>query len=155
VLNVIQKPAVNINTTVTINNKIHHVHSLQPPDTPTTTNALFALHQNLKTKVANASSLEPAVMVYIHKIENAAENAFAEQSILLKENLLLFQQNNERSIRVSTKAKLVGNAKVMKYEDLVKEQEALNEKVYYRILGRTEVQDALTSNFISYRVFHV
>jgi len=59
---------------------------------------------------------------------NAAENAFAERSILLDENLLLFQQNNERAVRVSTKATMIGNARVMKYEDIVKEQEARDEK---------------------------
>jgi hypothetical protein len=56
----------------------------------------------------------------IRKLANAAENAFAERSILLDENLLLFQQNNERAVRVFTKAMMKGNARVMKYEDIVK-----------------------------------
>jgi hypothetical protein len=40
----------------------------------------------------------------------------------LDENLLLFEQNNERNIRKSIKATAVGSAKVLSYEDIVEAQ---------------------------------
>ena len=43
---------------------------------------------------------------------NAAEKVFADRTILLDENLLLFDQNNERNMRKSIKATAVGKAKV-------------------------------------------
>jgi hypothetical protein len=54
---------------------------------------------------------------------DAAENAFAERAILLDENLLLFEQNNEKTTRTSIEATVVGTAKVMSYEDIVEAQQ--------------------------------
>ena len=53
---------------------------------------------------------------------NAVEKAFADRAILLDENLLLFEQNNERNTRKSIKATAVGKAKVLSYEDIVEAQ---------------------------------
>jgi len=53
---------------------------------------------------------------------NAAENAFTDRAILLDENLLLFEQNNEKATRKSIKATVVGSARVMSYEDIVEAQ---------------------------------
>jgi hypothetical protein len=64
----------------------------------------------------------------IQKIADAAENAFAERAILLDENLLLFEQNNEKTTRTSMKATVVGTAKVMSYEDIVEAQQKRNMK---------------------------
>jgi hypothetical protein len=55
-------------------------------------------------------------------LANAAENAFADRAILLDENLLLFEQNNEKATRKSIKATVVGSARVMSYEDIVEAQ---------------------------------
>jgi len=49
---------------------------------------------------------------------NAAENAFADRSLLLDENQLLFEQNCERNVRKSVQSKIIGTAKVLSYEDL-------------------------------------
>lgn len=54
--------------------------------------------------------------------------AFAESSILHGENLLLVQQNCKKVVRVAIKATIVGRARVMKYEDIVKEQQLREEK---------------------------
>jgi len=59
----------------------------------------------------------------IEKIADAAENAFAKQAILLDENLLLFEQNNEKTTRTSIKAIVVGTAKVLSYKDIVEAQQ--------------------------------
>jgi hypothetical protein len=53
---------------------------------------------------------------------NAAENVFAGRAILLDENLLLFEQNYEKATRKSIKATVVGSARVLSYEDIVKAQ---------------------------------
>jgi hypothetical protein len=55
-------------------------------------------------------------------LANAAENAFADRAILLDENLLLFEQNNEKITRKSVKATVVGSARVLSYEDIVEAQ---------------------------------
>jgi hypothetical protein len=41
----------------------------------------------------------------------------------LDENLLLFEQNNEKITRTSIKATVVGTAKVLSYEDIVEAQQ--------------------------------
>jgi hypothetical protein len=131
VLNEIHKPILKDSSSViVINKKIHDVYTLKPPDTPITSDALSALRQSINVVLEKAQSLEPVAKLCIRKLANAAENAFAERSILLDENLLLFQQNNEKAVRVSTKATMVGNAKVMKYEDIMKKQEAHDEKEF-------------------------
>jgi len=56
----------------------------------------------------------------MRKLANAAEKAFAERALLLDENRLLFEQNNESSCRQSARSTVVGKAKVMSYEDIVK-----------------------------------
>jgi len=56
----------------------------------------------------------------VQKIANAAENAFAKQAILLDENMLLFEQNNEKTIWTSTKSTVIGTAKVLSYKDIIK-----------------------------------
>jgi hypothetical protein len=41
----------------------------------------------------------------------------------LDENLLLFEQNNEKNTHTSIKATVVGTAKVLSYEDIVETQQ--------------------------------
>jgi hypothetical protein len=129
VLDGIQRPVVDRSSTaLTVPKTIHDVKEPQLPDAPVTADALSALRRRIENTVAKAESINPEDKLWIDKLMNAAENAFAERSILLDENLLLFQQNNERAVRVSTKATIIGNARVIKYEDLVKEREVPDEK---------------------------
>jgi hypothetical protein len=103
VLDGIQKPVLDISsTTLTIQNKVHDVKQPQLPGTPVTADAPSALRRRIESAVTKVESLKPAEKLCIDKLMNAAENEFAERSILLDENLLLFQQNNERAVRVST-----------------------------------------------------
>lgn len=67
--------------------------------------------------------LDTHTRLSIQKIADAAENAFAERAILLDENLLLFEQNNEKTTRTSIKATVVGTARVISYEDIVEAQQ--------------------------------
>ncbi|OCK80285.1 hypothetical protein K432DRAFT_393193 [Lepidopterella palustris CBS 459.81] len=68
------------------------------------------------------------MQMYIKKLANATENAFADRSMMLGENEELFRQNCEKEVRASTRAKKVGTARVMKYEDILKEQELREKK---------------------------
>ena len=61
-------------------------------------------------------ALTPAVTA------NIAENAFTDRAILLDENLLLFEQNNEKATRKSIRAIVVGSTRVMSYEDIIEAQ---------------------------------
>jgi hypothetical protein len=56
------------------------------------------------------------------ELANIAENAFTNRAILLDENLLLFEQNNEKATRKSIRAIVVGSARVMSYEDIIEAQ---------------------------------
>jgi hypothetical protein len=67
---------------------------------------------------------------------NAAENAFADRAILLDENLLLFEQNNEKNTRTSIKATVVGTAKVLSYEDIVEAQRKRDERDVAAVIAR-------------------
>jgi hypothetical protein len=58
----------------------------------------------------------------LQKLANAAEKAFADRALLLDENRLLFEQNNEKTTRLSIRSTVTGNAKVMTYDDIVEAQ---------------------------------
>ena len=122
VLDGIQKPTMNNITTVpTPLVSVDDTQSVQPPETPTTSNALAVLWQSINNTIAKTELLDPTARMYIKKLANAAENAFADRSMMLGENEELFRQNCEKEIRAFTRAKKVGNARVMKYEDILKE----------------------------------
>ena len=70
------------------------------------------------------------------KLNNAAEKAFAECSLLLDDNRLLFAQNNEKLSRKSARSTVVGTAKVMSYEDIVEAQTNRDAKAASRIPKR-------------------
>ncbi len=56
---------------------------------------------------------------HFQKLANAAEKAFADLAILLDENKLLFEQNSEKTSRVSIRSTVTGTAKVMTYDDII------------------------------------
>jgi hypothetical protein len=69
-------------------------------------------------------------------LNNAAEKAFAECSLLLDDNRLLFAQNNEKVSRKSARSTVVGTAKVISYEDIVETQTNRDAKAAGRISKR-------------------
>jgi hypothetical protein len=77
---------------------------------------------NLRTKIEQATALDPPGRNRIQKLANAAEKAFADRAILLDENRLLFEQNNEKTTRLSIRSTITGHAKVMTYDDIVEAQ---------------------------------
>ena len=80
----------------------------------------------------------------IYKLANAAEVGFAERSLLLDENELLFEQNNKAEHRKSVKSKVIGTAKVSSYEDLV--QAELDRDIKRGSGGRRKSKRAIQNN---------
>lgn len=73
----------------------------------------------LRTRIEQGAALASPTQRQFRKIANATEKLFADRAILLDENRLLFQQNNEKTIRQSVRSTVTGNAKIMTYEDIV------------------------------------
>jgi len=87
--------------------------------TPVTAEALTSLRNLIQQ---DTHMLDEPSKQRLQKLANAAQKSFAECALLLDENRLLFQQNNERDCRQSTRSTVVGKAKVMSYEDIVEAQ---------------------------------
>jgi hypothetical protein len=98
------------------------LHHLKTPETPKTFENLVSLRKNVEISLTRQDVVDTHTKLSIQK-GDAAENAFAERAILLDENLLLFEQNNEKTTRTSMKATVVGTAKVLSYEDIVEAQQ--------------------------------
>jgi hypothetical protein len=99
------------------------LHHLETPKTLTTFENLVVLRKNIEMSLAHQEVIDTYTKLSVQKIADAAENAFAERAILLDENMLLFEQNNEKTIRTSMKAIVVGTAKVLSYKDIIKAQQ--------------------------------
>jgi hypothetical protein len=56
----------------------------------------------------------------VQKLASVAKISFAKQSLLQDYNRLLYRNNSEAKVRRSTRSLVIGTAKVMSYEDLVK-----------------------------------
>jgi len=73
---------------------------------------------SLRTKIEQVAALDTPNRYCFQKIANAAEKAFTDRTILLDENRLLFEQNNEKTTRQSARSTMVGNARIMTYDDI-------------------------------------
>jgi hypothetical protein len=99
VLKKIQKPGVLVNPVNTETEKRHFdTVETQKLVTPTTSNGLMPLRRQVDNSIAQCGELDNPCKLSVQKLANAAENAFADRAILLDENLLLFEQNNEKAI---------------------------------------------------------
>jgi hypothetical protein len=87
--------------------------------TPVTSESLASLRNQVEQE---HRGLDGRGRIRLQKLGNAAEKAFAERALLLHENRQLFTQNNERRSRLSTRSTVIGQAKVMSYEDIVEAQ---------------------------------
>ena len=101
--------------------EVETIRPIQYPiiSTSTTSQNLVALRQEVHRDLQKGGPLDTPSKLRIYKLANAAEVGFAERSLLLNENELLFEQNNEAERRKSVKSKVLGTAKVLSYEDLV------------------------------------
>jgi hypothetical protein len=123
VLKEIQKPETVKYSPLIINNDNDSCSPVHKLETPKTSESLASLRKSIETNIAQHEALDARTKLSIQKVVNAAENAFADRAILLGENLLLFEQNNEKNTRTSIKATVVGTAKVLSYEDIVEAQQ--------------------------------
>jgi hypothetical protein len=124
VLRDIQKPEPDIDPVpARIEKLCDSIHPLvETPETPKTAEKLMSLRMRIEKSIAQSGEIDAPCKSYIQKLANAAENAFADRAILLDENLLLFEQNNEKTTRKSMRATVVGSARVMSYEDICEAQ---------------------------------
>ncbi|KAE8440294.1 hypothetical protein EG329_009812 [Mollisiaceae sp. DMI_Dod_QoI] len=95
----------------------------------------MSLRRQIDDNIAQCKELDDPCKLYVQKLANAAENAFADRAILLDENSLLFEQNNEKVTRKSIKATVVGSARVMSYEDIVEAQKQRDMKDAATVTG--------------------
>lgn len=77
---------------------------------------------NIRIMIEQGTALDSPSKYRFQKLANAAEKAFADRVILLDENKLLFEQNNEKITRLSTRSTVTGTAKIMTYEDIIEAQ---------------------------------
>jgi hypothetical protein len=53
------------------------------------------------------------------KFHNAVQKSRADRALLRADNKNLFEQNNEKKIRASTRSTVIGRAKIMTYDDIL------------------------------------
>ena len=119
VLKDIQKPKVNV---ALVRTKIKKLcNFLQPQlETLKTVESLMSLYRRIEEGIIQGRELNSPCKIYVQKLANVVENAFADRAILLDENLPLFEQNNEKATCKSIKAIVVASVKVIIYKDIVK-----------------------------------
>ena len=102
----------------TVVSDLRSPNSLLP--TPVNAEGFQALRQKVEQ---HSQHLDNVGKHRLQKLANAAEKAIADRVLLVEENRILFDQNNEKKTRSSTKSTVVGTARVMSYEDIVAVQE--------------------------------
>jgi hypothetical protein len=93
------------------------------PVTPVTAEGLTWLTDLIKQDACAAVSDEGSrqrLQRRVQKLASAAKISFAKQSLLQDHNRLLYRINSEAKVRRSTRSLVIGTAKVIEYEDLVK-----------------------------------
>jgi hypothetical protein len=93
------------------------------PVTPVTAEGLTSLtnlfEQDAIAPVSDEASRQ-RLQRRVRKLASAAKISFAKQSLLQDHNRLLYRINSEAKVRRSTRSLVLGTAKVIEYEDLVK-----------------------------------
>ena len=92
---------------------------LPTPVTPVSVEALASLLNIVKQVPCNETSRQHKERLQ-QKVANAAHTSFARNALLQDRNQFLTTVNNEGKVRRSTKSEILGNARVMSYEDLEK-----------------------------------
>jgi hypothetical protein len=96
--------------------------NVEPPSpndlltTPTTSEGITSLGKKLEEDIGD---LDSPVKRRFAKFHNAVQKSRADCALLRVENKNLFEQNNEKKIRVSTRSTVVGRAKIMTYDDIL------------------------------------
>jgi hypothetical protein len=129
------------------------LHYPKPPETPKTFENLASLYKTIEMSLKRKEVLNTHSKLSIQKIADAAENAFTKWAILMDENLLLFEQNNEKTTYMSIKATIIGTTKVMSYKDIVEAQQKHDMKDAETVVvrGRRTKRDGAPSKIIGKR----
>ena len=115
VLRDMQKPLAELTVPKADEMKVGSCPQDEILQTPVTVEALTSLCSLIEQ---DAYTFDETSKLRLQKFANAAQMSFAECALLEAENQLLFQQNDERKRRKSSKSTIVGKAKVMSYEDI-------------------------------------
>jgi hypothetical protein len=124
------------------------------PVTPVTAEALIPLHNLIKEDARTLDEVSRRrLQRHVQKLTSAARVSFAECALLQDQNQSLIKINKEAKVRRSTRAVVLGKAKVMSYEDLeearakraAKEETTLSKVERKRgRKGRSSVPEAVT-----------
>lgn len=83
----------------------------------------------LRKKLDQESQHLDAVGKYrLQKLANAGEKAITDRVLLVEENMILFDQNNKKLSRSSTKSTVIGTARIISYDDIVEAQKKCEAK---------------------------
>ncbi|OBS17012.1 hypothetical protein FPOA_12469 [Fusarium poae] len=100
-----------------------HMHERVPqtPPTPVSAEAVTALQKLIQEDAYLLDETNKhRLQKHLQKLTNATQLSFAERALLQSHNQFLVHVNNEAKVRRSTKSEVLGTARVMSYEDLVK-----------------------------------
>ena len=91
----------------------------QTPVTPVSAKGLASLHNLIKQDALtlNEKSI-PRIQRHVQKLANAAQIFLADGALLNNQVQMLTGMNNEAKVRRSTRAVVLGKAKVMSFEDI-------------------------------------
>ena len=84
----------------------------------------------------------------MEKMFNAAEKAFVDRSLLLGENQTLFQQSNERTVRSSRRAAMIGHVTVMTYDDIVEAEKKRGDEGKRKEINQRDKKEASSSRLV-------
>lgn len=94
-----------------------------------TTEALMSLHELMQQDAHTQDETgKQRLLMCAGKISKCAQMSIAECALLKDENQHLFKQNDVAKVRKSAKSTVVGEARVMKYEDIETERKRRAEK---------------------------
>ena len=99
------------------------------PVTPVSVDAVASLHDLIKqdAHVLDERSKQ-RLRRHLQKLTNATQLSFAERTLLQEHVQFLAEINNESKVRRATKSKVIGTARVMRYEHLEKARQEGAEK---------------------------
>jgi hypothetical protein len=100
-----------------VSSDVLSLHSLLP--TSVNVEGLEALRKKLEQE---SQHLDAAGKHRLQKLANAGEKAIADRALLVEEDRILFDQNNEKISRSSTKCTVVETARIMSYDDIMEAQ---------------------------------
>lgn len=121
VLREIEKPAVETAPTITGSDAPANTELLK---TPVTAEHLASLRQMMEQKIHH---LDDGSQQYFQKFANAAQRFVAARDLLTDRNADLIKQNDEKKTRASS-SMVVGQGRIMSYEDIVEVQEQRQEQ---------------------------